>query len=179
MADKRKKGGSAGPEGTMLRSSGKDGPQLVKSKGRRWTDEAEAIFLDTLAASCNVKMAAAASGFSTEAIYRRRRFHPDFAERWQSALEQGYVRIEMALVKAAEDALAGFAPDPDSPLPAMTIADAINILQLHRASVKGDGAARPGWPACPRSLDEVRGSIIGKLEALDAAEAGEDPLGEP
>ena len=45
----------AGPAGTALRASGKDGPQLIASSGKRWTDEAEARFLDSLAASCNLR----------------------------------------------------------------------------------------------------------------------------
>src|SRR6187401_409511 len=109
----------AGPAGTGIRA-GKDGPQLIRSSGKRWTEEAEAIFLDHLAASCNVTAAAEAAGFSREAIYKRRRHDPCFAERWQAALEQGYARIEMALVRRAADALEGLAPDPDTAIPAMT-----------------------------------------------------------
>src|SRR5687767_12423732 len=107
--------------GTSLRASGKDGPQRIASTGRRWTDEAEAQFLDSLAASCNVTLSAQAAGFSKEAIYRRRRTDAGFAARWQAALEQGYARIEIALVRRAADALEGFAPDPDTPFPEMTV----------------------------------------------------------
>ena len=48
--------------GSTIRS-GKDGPQLIQSEGSRWTDEAEARFLDQLAASCNVTLSAKATGF--------------------------------------------------------------------------------------------------------------------
>jgi hypothetical protein len=51
----------------------------------------------------------------------------------------------------------------------MTAADALNVLKLHRASVRGGGAPRPGWPARPRSLEEVRSSILAKLAAFDRA----------
>jgi hypothetical protein len=151
--------------GTVLRASGKDGPQRVRSNGARWTDEAEATFLDHLAASANVTAAAEATGFSREAIYKRRRHDSAFAERWQAALAQGYARIEMALVQRAADALEGLAPDPDSPIPQMTVQDAVTILKLHGASVNGTGRA-PGWRARPRSLDEMRASILTKLEAI-------------
>ena len=155
--------------GVVLRGTGKDGPQLVRTAGRRWSDEAEALFLDRLAASCNVTYAAEATGFSREAIYRRRRTDPAFAERWQAALEQGYARIEMALVRRAADALEGFAPDPDTPIPHMTVQDAIAVLKLHAPAVKGEGRA-PGWRARPRSLDEMRESILRKLEAIASFE---------
>src|SRR5690606_5426529 len=79
------------PAGTILRGSGKDGPQVVASNGGRWTDKARQRFLDELGASCNVTRAAALSGFSKVAVYRRRRADPVFAADWQAALEQGYV----------------------------------------------------------------------------------------
>ncbi len=159
---------SPAPAGTIVRASGKDGPQRVESDGHRWTDAAEAVFLDHFAASCNVTHAARACGFSTVAIYKRRRGDPGFAERWQAALEQGYARLESILVQRATDALEGFAPDPEVPIPPMTVKEALAVLQLHRASVKGEGA-RPGWRARPRSLDEMRDSILAKLSALEAA----------
>lgn len=172
MAGGSKGGQGSGPSGTILRASGKDGPQIVSSRGRRWTDEAEAVFLDSLAASCNVTASAAAAGFSTEAIYRRRRNDPAFAERWQAALDQGYARIEMMLVKRADDALAGHMPDPETPLLPMTVKDAIAILQLHRGSVKGGEVRLPGWRARPRSIEEVRESILRKLTAVERARGG-------
>lgn len=156
------------PAGTMLRMTGKNGPQRMRSKGGRWSDAAEALFLDRLAASCNVTLSAEAVGFSPEAIYRRRRLDPGFAERWQAALEQGYARIEIMLVDAATDALAGLKLDPASPIPKMTVAEALAVLQLHRAAVKGDGP-RPRWRARTRSLDEVKDSILAKLAAIEAS----------
>lgn len=109
-----------GPPGIALRASGKDGPQLIRSTGKRWTEAAEAAFLDCLGASCNVTASAQAAGFSKEVIYRHRRRDPAFAARWQAALEQGYVRIEMLLVRRAEQVLEGVVADPDTPLHDMT-----------------------------------------------------------
>ena len=154
-----------GPAGTALRISGHAGPQLIRSTGKRWTEEAEARFLDCLAASANVTASAEAAGFSREAIYKRRREDAAFAERWQAALEQGYARIEMALVQRASDALEGFAPDPDTPIPEMTVHDAVMILKLRAPAVKGEGRG-PAWRARPRTLEEMRASILRKLEAI-------------
>lgn len=162
----RKEGGArSGPEGTILRRGGANGPQIVHSKGKRWTDAAEEIFLDSLAASCNVTHAARACGFSREAIYARRRREPRFAERWDHALAIGYPRLEAALVRAAVDVMEGRAPDPDCPIPPMTARDAIAVLKLHQDRVHGAGR-RPGWRGRPRSLAEVKQSILRKLSAM-------------
>lgn len=170
-------------QGTVLRASGKDGPQIVATGEHRWDQADERVFLDTLAATCNVRASAAAAGFSTAAIYWRRRHHPDFARRWASALEQGYARLEMLLVQRATEALEGHDADPDADphavaggIAPLTAKEAIQILRLHQSQVHGGGAAHPGWRARPRSLDEVRDSILAKLEAVaPAPEAAPGP----
>ena len=164
MADK-KRTGPRGPKGTAVRN-GKDGPQIVHSDGRRWTDEAEEIFLDCLAASNNARWAAAQCGFSTGAIYARARRDPGFHERMAAARAFGYGRVDELLVRGAEDFLAGKPHDPDSPMPPMTWQDAIAIQKLHRATQTGEGGRRHSWPARPRSLGEVHGSILKKLSAI-------------
>ena len=147
------------------RRSGKDGLQVIRSTGARWTDQAEARFLDCLAATCNVTASAEAAGFTTFSIYRRRRGDPVFAQRWQAALEQGYARIEMALVRRAADALEGLSPDPATPIPAMTVEAALKILSRHRSSIEAGTRGKRNWVR-PRSLDELRDSILAKLEAV-------------
>ena len=157
-----------GPAGTNIRSGGKDGPQIVHSRGKRWTDEAEALFLDAFAASCNVRWAAQQCGFSKEAIYARRRRDPAFAAAWHEALVQGHARLEASLIAAAIATVEGRAPDPDFPIPPMSVAEMIAVLKLHGPAVHGEGR-RPGWRARPRSLAEVKDSILKKLAAYDRA----------
>jgi hypothetical protein len=157
-----------GPEGTVMRAGGKDGPQVIRSKGDRWTEEAETVFFDHLAASCNVLASCEEAGFCNSSVYQRRREDAGFARRWQAALEQGYVRIEMALVRRAADALEGFAPDPDTPIPVMTVEQAIKVLDRHRAAVEGGPRSKRNWTR-PRSLDEVSESIMRKLQAIAPA----------
>ena len=172
MSSSKKTDKTQAPKGSIIRAGGKDGPQRIESQGKRWTDEAEERFLDRLASSYNVTYAAARTGFSRHAIYARRRSDPGFAERWQAALEQGYARLELALVKAANDRLSRKLPDPNMPFPEMTVREAITILQLHRAAVTGDGTTRhPGWHARPRKLEEMKASILTKLEAIETHRA--------
>jgi hypothetical protein len=165
MKSKSETGRRAGPEGRQIRASGKDGPQIIHSKGKRWTDKAEEIFLDSLAASNNAKWAAAQCGFSPAAIYARARRDPAFAERMAAARALAQGRIDEGLNRGAEDFLAGKAPDPEAPLVVTSVWEAIAIQKLNRPAQTGEGR-RPAWPARPRTLAEVRGSILGKLSAI-------------
>lgn len=171
---------ATGPAGTTLRLAGKHGPQLIETQGRFWSDEAEAIFLDCLAATCNVSRAAREAGFSGTAVWRRRRRDAGFAGRWQEALTQGYVRLETAIVRRAADRFDGGDGGEDgdgngngdgngdaASEPTVTTAEAINLLRLHKAGVAG-GHARAGRRSRPRPLAEVHASILVKLEAIVA-----------
>lgn len=56
-------------EALVLRQSKREGVQLVRAVGGRWSAKRERDFLATLAESANVRKAAAATGLSTTAIY--------------------------------------------------------------------------------------------------------------
>lgn len=152
------------PAGATLRC-GPDGPQLQRSTGKRWTEEAEQRFVDHLAATANVRAATAAAGFTSSLVYRRRRNDAAFAARWEAALAQGYARIEALMVLRAERALEGCEPDGDKPGLEVTFKDALALLSHHSATIRGTGNRRGRW-ARPRSLDEMRDSILAKLEAF-------------
>ena len=149
----------------------RNGPQLQRSSGKRWTAAAEERFLDHLAATCNVRASAAYCGFCLSLIYRKRRADPAFAKRWQVALEQGYARLEAMLVQRANEALEGRAPDPDFPIPPMSVKEAMAVLAQHRAAVERHPRSRRRW-ARPRTLDEMRDSILAKLSAIAPPETG-------
>ena len=172
--------------GTRLRPDGKDGPQLIVVSGKRWTAEAEALFLDHLAASCNVSWAAAQTGFTSHTAYNHRRKDAGFAQRWEDALDDGHVRLRTALLGSAIDFVERLRSDPELPLKHMTVREAISLLNRHGG---GAAAGRSGrFRPRQRSLDEVRDSILSKLEAIEAARrleaadggehGGEDGAGE-
>ena len=58
-------------------------------------------FLEHLAATCNVQASAAAAGVAVSTVYANRMRDADFRADWQAALEQGYARLEAALVERA------------------------------------------------------------------------------
>ncbi len=137
---------------------------------RQWSEPAEEAFLDALAASCNVTLACEEAGVGHSSVYRQRRQRPDFAARWQDALEQGYARLEMAVVEAAIAAAEGRDRTGGRPILPMSAETVLKVLTAHRSAVKGVGR-RPGWQARRRPMAEVKESILRKLEAIEAARA--------
>lgn len=145
--------------------------KIIRTTGARWSQAAERVFLEELAATANVTAAAEAAGFSTTAIYNRRKRWPGFAEEWDACLEQGYVRIETMLIEVATDSLRREPIAGDREAPPMSIADAMNLLKLHRASVRGGAAQRYDARAKAPDFEAVRASILRKIEAIERADA--------
>ncbi|MDQ3145183.1 MAG: hypothetical protein M3Q57_09970 [Pseudomonadota bacterium] len=168
-----KSGGRPAPKGSRVRVGPTGKAQRVRSAGWQWSDEAETIFFEALAASCNVTLAASEAGFSTPTVYRLRQKSPQFAERWQVALEHGYARLELEVLGVAVDSITDAQYDDKRPIPRMTVDQVMNVLRAHRNEVRGDGKAGPGRTAPQRRLDDVRASIIRKIEAIERGQAGE------
>lgn len=137
MGDGREDEIGAGPVGPLQRR---------KPRANGWTVARRTAFLEELAASCNVERARKAAGMASSGVYRLRQREPLFAEQWQAALELGYERLEMALLRRAIEAVEGLALDPDDearqPVEKMTVAEAMGVLRQHRASVEGSNARR-------------------------------------
>ena len=140
--------------------------QIARARIRQWSPRVEDRFLATLAATCNVKAACAEVGLTPASAYGHRGRWMAFARRWDGAIEDGYARIEAALVENGGNLFS--APDlpPQAPIPPMTVAQAIHILHMHKHKVAGLGR-RPGLVARPRTLEEVRPSILRALEAFE------------
>ncbi len=171
------------PAGHRIRRCSDGRPRVVFTRGAQWSDEAEERFFDVLGETCNVKRAAKAAGAWPHTVYRFRQERADFAARWQATLEAGYARLELALVGGATDAVEPRKPrDPEKPpkrqpLAPMTAADAIRVLAIHRAEAKQIGK-RSGQPARIRTLDEVRDSIMKKVDAILAVRGTPDEITE-
>jgi hypothetical protein len=113
--------------------------QLRRPAQRRLTREAEQAFLLALSATANVRLSAAAAGFSHATFYHRRRQSPAFAREMRLALQTGYERVEMALLESfdpssyADDAWRHNEPPP---IPSMTPAQALQLLYLHQKEAR-------------------------------------------
>ena len=170
-----RRGAGAPPVGRGVRQDKHGKAQVIRATGR-WSQEAEARFLGELAATANVRAAAAAAGFSTTAIYKRRAAWPGFRAAWDVALDQGYARIEALLIAGACEALSGVeavagAGDGPPLVAGMSVDQAMNLLRLHRASARGGAPQRYDARAKPVDLGAVRASILRKVAAIERADA--------
>jgi hypothetical protein len=92
--------------------------QRARRTSHRITETKRQRFLDTLAATCNVCMAAEAAGAAASSFYRLRRRDTAFADAWQEAITTGYHRLEEALLDYALSRVEAHAIDPDAADPA-------------------------------------------------------------
>ncbi|MEA3011670.1 MAG: hypothetical protein QOD42_215 [Sphingomonadales bacterium] len=156
-------------EELVVRGSGGSGGgrrvQIARARLHQWTPRVEDRFLATLAATCNVKAACAEVGLSQASAYLHRERWPGFARRWGEAIAVGYARIEEALTQNGENLFSSLGLPPEAPMPPMSVEQAIHILHMHKNEVKELGG-RPGRWRRPRTLDEVRPSLLRKLAAV-------------
>lgn len=140
--------------------------QIARARVRQWSPRAEERFLAALGATCNVKAACAEVGLTAASAYNHRHRWPAFARRWDAAVEEGYLQLECALLETGANVFSGEAlPDPP-PLRAMSVAQALQLLHMHKHRVHGIGAA-PGkrWRR-PKTLEELAPGILRKFETL-------------
>ncbi len=164
--------------------------QLRRPTANRLDHAAEQAFLTALSATANVRLSAAAAGFSHSAFYARRKASPAFAREMRLALEAGYESVESAL-------LAGTLPgshehdewrhnDPP-PIPPMTANQALQLLHLHARTVhlqeepphikrrRGESSEAHSYRLT--AMYEARQAL--EREAFDIAEAARNERGEP
>ncbi|MCA0209550.1 MAG: hypothetical protein LCH74_10855 [Proteobacteria bacterium] len=138
---------------------------------RHISDLQKQAFLEVLAESCHVRRAAAAAGFTPSAAYSLRRRDPSFAEAWQAALESGYARLEMALVERAIQTIEVAHDDNPDAIPAvgaMTVAQAIDLMNKHRASIEGGRAKRIRPNAHNRpTAEETDAEILRRIAIME------------
>lgn len=138
----------------------------------RWTQEDEEAFLDTLACTANVRAAAREVGFSTMAIYARRRRDAAFAAKWQAALAQGVARIQAALVRTAADSMEGVEFDDDRPIPKMSVDQVLNLMKLH-GHILGLCEPHQRRTIRRRPLEDMKDSLLRKAQAARVAHPDE------
>ena len=96
----RKKAEPAGAEELRLGAS-KKGVQKRVGRPSDWTKEKADKFIETLADSCNVSLAARAVGRSVANVYIQRNKDAAFRAAWDQALSTGYAKLEMMMLERA------------------------------------------------------------------------------
>ena len=128
-------------------------------------------FLEHLAATCNVMASAEAAGVSVSAVYANRMKDAGFREDWRAALEQGYARLEAALIERAargdgRPAVRGdkIVAGPHAP-EEVDWDKAMELLKHHQRGLAGrtaDNRARPARVP----IEQVAAKLVRKLKAL-------------
>jgi len=162
-----------GPERERQVRRGNNG--RLQQRARRpggWTKRRRRIFLDHLAATCNVTASAVAAGLHWSGAYSLRRNDPEFAAQWQAALETGYARLEAMLIDraagagaepAGEDSPEAEAATPPKPQE-MDTDLALNLLRLRRAPIKG--SARGNFKPQRAGKDDLLKALMKQLKVL-------------
>jgi hypothetical protein len=162
--------GALDGEELVVRGSNGRRTQIARARLKQWSPRTEARFLQVLAATCNVKAACAAVGLTAVSAYAHAKRWQGFAERWRAAVEIGYIRIEARLLAQLDaNPFSDGGVDAEAEMPAMTVAEALQLLNMHKHAVHGIGG-RPGrrsWP--PPSLEELGPGIMRKFERLHAS----------
>ncbi len=122
-------------------------------------------FLDCLAESSNVAKSARYANISASRAYKLRRADPEFARQWLAALAEGYLHLEMEVVRRLRE---GDFKTGDSEK--FDFANAIRLLTAHR-----DTAANSQSRSRDVSPAEVRASIDRKIEEIRRRVAREQP----
>lgn len=114
-------------------------------------------FLETLASTSNVSAAAKAARVGIARAYRTRREEPDFAQGWRAAIAEGYVNLELEVIRRLREG--DLKTDKGDKF---DFANAIRLIAANRAAAGRTGAGG----GRNVSIAEVRASIDRKIEAL-------------
>ena len=113
--------------------------QLRRAPPGWMTKAGEQAFLAALSATANVRLSAAAAGFSHSAFYQKKGRRPYFAREMRLSLTMGYDRIECAMIAAAlpeSHADDAWRHNDPPPIPPLTPDQALQVLCLHEKSVR-------------------------------------------
>ena len=143
---------------------GKSRPRLRGPDGRSWTAAKERKFLEALAGSCNVKLAARKAGVSTSGVYVRRAKNASFRAAWDQALASGYAQLEMMMLGRALHGVEKVVVARDGTKTVMReYSDrvALALLRMHRES-----AAIAGEDVQDQDHEEACERIVARIQRL-------------
>jgi hypothetical protein len=131
-------------------------PSLKEGEAGPINNNWRRLFLNHLAETSNVTSSAEKAGISAARAYKVRREETEFARQWHFALAEGYLHLEMEVVRRLRE---GDAKTKDECK--FDFANAIRLLAAHR-----DNASRAASQERDVSAAEVRASIDRKIEDI-------------
>lgn len=159
------------------RSSAGKGAQVRRQPNRWFTPAKQEKFFETLAETSNISLSAEVAGTSVKTVWNWRRKDAEFAQRWRSALEQGYADLEIRLQAQARfgvtseseivttaDGRRRRVTRRDSP------GDAMRLIAMHRADVMAIRAVQEEGdePLPPIDHAELAARMRAALDIIDA-----------
>lgn len=132
--------------------------QIARARLRQWDPATEDRFIATLQATCNVRASCKAAGMWPPSAYAHRKRWPSFERRWDAAVEESYMRIELGLLENGGNMFSARERPPEIDMPPMRVDEALQLLRLHKSAPRGIGVM-PAKPRVPMSADELRGVI--------------------
>lgn len=160
-----------------------DGVQLVVrgAPGRRaqirrarvdgWSPAVERRFLGVLAGTCNVLAACTEIRMTQASAYYHRRQWPAFAKLWDAAIDEGYARLELALLENGNNLFSQADLPPALDIPPMHASDAIHLLHMHRRAVLGIGGQPGAQRPAAATPDELADTLEKIMDAMDRGKA--------
>lgn len=137
------------------------------------SEERLQAFLDHLAETSNVSVAAKRAGVSRSAVYRLRATSPAFSHGWQAAIATGYDELEFRMLKTARFGTLKPVKRPDGSIGRATEYDdaqGLKLLMAYKASVeKGRGDPGGDTAAAATARDRLAATLDQIRQRLDAA----------
>lgn len=164
--------------GNLVVGASKLGPQRRTGRPSDWTEAMAERFVEMLADTCNVTLAAKAINRSVANIYKHRAKDATFRAAWDQALATGYARLEMMMLERALHGVEKVVVARDGTTTVMReYSDrvALTLLRMHR-----DSAA-----LAERDIDQNEDyraaceRIITRLERLKERETPDEGGGDP
>lgn len=123
----------------------------------RWTAERRATFLAALAELANVAAAARVAGVPERSPYNLKRKDPAFAAAWEAAIDEGYARLELLLLRRAT--YGEHADGADAP--AISTSLALGLLKARQTVARR-------IPRLPQPMygEELRDELTARLAAM-------------
>ena len=103
--------------------------QVRRARAKQWTARRERRFIEALAATDDVPLAARQVGMTAVSAYRHRLMRPDFAWAWRLAVWVDHAEMGTMWIETIACLLDGEPIPPDNPVQTIGVSDVIRLYQ--------------------------------------------------